>query len=197
MIMSYLGDDHRDWDLNIHAFQFAYNTAVHESLGVSPAYLNLGRDPCPIRNHRTTDDNNIVVDDHADRSGWIQRMDRMVELRDIVNQRIRRSSERYAAYYNDKRRNILFEVGDQVYKPTHVLSKKSEQVVGKLAPRYAGPFVISKVVTPVIVEMETPEGKYIGRSHVKFLKLVKRAENVRQRQADAIAWINALSITTT
>ena len=44
MITSFLEKDHRDWDVHLDEFLFAYNTAVHSSLKVSLAYLNLGHD---------------------------------------------------------------------------------------------------------------------------------------------------------
>ena len=54
MINSFLADDHRDWDLHLSELCFALTSAIHSSLGVSPAFLNLGRNPVPstlLRNH--------------------------------------------------------------------------------------------------------------------------------------------------
>ena len=47
MINSFLADDHRDWDLHLNELRFALNSTVHSPLGVSPAFLNLGRNPVP------------------------------------------------------------------------------------------------------------------------------------------------------
>ena len=47
MINSFLADDHRNWDLHLNELRFALNSAVHSSLGVSPAFLNLGRNHVP------------------------------------------------------------------------------------------------------------------------------------------------------
>ena len=44
MKVAFLTDDHRHWDLHLHEFRFAYNTAVHGSLKVTPAFLNFGRE---------------------------------------------------------------------------------------------------------------------------------------------------------
>lgn len=44
MIVVYLERDHRNWDLRLKEFRFAYNTAHHSSFGTTPAFLNLGRD---------------------------------------------------------------------------------------------------------------------------------------------------------
>ena len=43
MITSYLESNHRDWDLYVPELTYAYNTAVQESTGWSPAFLNFGR----------------------------------------------------------------------------------------------------------------------------------------------------------
>ena len=52
MIVAFLRDDHKEWDLHLHEFRFAYNTAVHGSLKVTPAFLNFGREPLPYRSLR-------------------------------------------------------------------------------------------------------------------------------------------------
>jgi len=44
MIIAFLDRDHRDWDVHLNDFRFAYNTAHHSSIGTSPAFLNLGRE---------------------------------------------------------------------------------------------------------------------------------------------------------
>ena len=43
MITPYLENNHRDWDLHVPVLTYAYNTAVQESTGWSPAFLILGR----------------------------------------------------------------------------------------------------------------------------------------------------------
>ena len=56
MIVAFLRDDHRDWDLHLHEFRFAYNTAVHGSLRVTLGSLNYGREPLPYRSLRNEAD---------------------------------------------------------------------------------------------------------------------------------------------
>lgn len=99
MTMSYVEDDHRERDKYIHEFQLACNTANHESLEVSPAFFNSGRDPRPMRCYGQ-DNDAVQIEVDVDRSSWVERMDRMVELKDIVNQNSHRASESYAMYYN-------------------------------------------------------------------------------------------------
>ena len=45
MINSYLTTDHRDWDEHLTEFSFALNSMVYSSTKLSPAFLNLGRNP--------------------------------------------------------------------------------------------------------------------------------------------------------
>ncbi len=43
MIASYVDNNHKHWDRHLVDFRFALNSAVHDTTGVSPAELNLGR----------------------------------------------------------------------------------------------------------------------------------------------------------
>jgi len=44
MIIAFLEQDHREWDVHLKDFHIAYNTAYHSSIGASPAFVNLGRE---------------------------------------------------------------------------------------------------------------------------------------------------------
>ncbi|CAB0038643.1 unnamed protein product [Trichogramma brassicae] len=52
MIASYVGANHRDWDKHLHELRHAMNTAVQSSTRVSPAFLNYGRHPRPVKSLR-------------------------------------------------------------------------------------------------------------------------------------------------
>ena len=52
MISTFVGADHRNWDTHIHEFRHAVNTATQASTKVSPAYLNFGRQPQPVKSLR-------------------------------------------------------------------------------------------------------------------------------------------------
>jgi len=44
MIGQYAEKDHRSWDEQLPALQFAFNTATHDATGYTPAYLLHGRE---------------------------------------------------------------------------------------------------------------------------------------------------------
>ncbi|CAB0043038.1 unnamed protein product [Trichogramma brassicae] len=52
MIASYVGANHRDWDKHLHELRHAMNTAIQSSTRVSPAFLNYGRHPRPVKSLR-------------------------------------------------------------------------------------------------------------------------------------------------
>ncbi|KAI2647074.1 Transposon Ty3-I Gag-Pol polyprotein [Labeo rohita] len=43
MISAYVGDNHRKWDQYLPEFRFAINSAIQETIGMSPAELHMGR----------------------------------------------------------------------------------------------------------------------------------------------------------
>ncbi|KAL7291585.1 hypothetical protein TKK_0014628 [Trichogramma kaykai] len=52
MISIFVKNDHWDWDLHVHEFRHAMNTAMQSSTKMSPAFLNYGRHPTPVKSLR-------------------------------------------------------------------------------------------------------------------------------------------------
>lgn len=75
-----------------------------------------------------------------------------------------------ATYYNLRRRDIVFNVGDLVLKRQHVLSSAAQNIAAKLASRFHGPFKISKILSPVVYELADLTDNIFGKMHVKDLK---------------------------
>lgn len=174
MIASYISADHREWDLRIAEFQFAYNTAVHSSLGVSPAFLNLGREPRPAQHLRRMLERDVAPN-APEREKWVARMSKLVEMRDLVTQKIREASEKQAKYYNRHRRDVTFHVGDRVYRRFRTLSKAVDNKTAKFVKRFTGPYEVTKIISPSVVELSSPNGQPAGRYHVKDLRFPKTA----------------------
>lgn len=66
MLASLLGENQREWDVLLEVIQFAYNTTVHTSLGVTPAFLNFAREPRrtgePLRDVNTDANSDETID---------------------------------------------------------------------------------------------------------------------------------------
>ena len=83
--MSYLENSHRDWDLQIPELRYAYNTAVQESTGWSPAFLNFGRQPPPPISLRRREEG--AAEEHAesaDIENWLTRMLALPDVQQIA-----------------------------------------------------------------------------------------------------------------
>ncbi|KMQ82687.1 Uncharacterized protein F44E2.2, partial [Lasius niger] len=130
MISQFVEDDHRAWDDHLPALQFAFNTAVHDATGYSPAYLNHGRKltaPHPAE---------ILLAAADEPSETFRRLQEAYEL---VRINLARAFQGQEKYYNLRRRAWRAQEGDWVWRRDHPLSKKVDDFNAKLAPKFIGP----------------------------------------------------------
>ena len=169
MIVSFLQKNHQDWDLHLHEFHFAYNSAVHGSLKVSPAFLNFGRQPIPYREFRKELERDIAKSP-PDRAAWLRRVERLNHLRDSISRHLEKAYESQAKYYDNKHRERSFAVGDLVLRRQRVLSSKGENIAAKLTEKFEGPFKIVKRLSPVVFRLVNDSGRFVGKEHIRHLK---------------------------
>ena len=167
MITAFVDRDHREWDVHVHEFRFAYNSAHHTSLQATPAFLNLGREPPPVGLYR---DEAAVEVERTEPAEWRERMERLEALQKWVVENLEAAQEKQAKYYNRRHRDRQFEVGEQVLKRHHVLSSGARHFSAKLARKFHGPFVIRRILSPVVYELADLTGGSIGKVHIKDLK---------------------------
>lgn len=79
-----------------------------------------------------------------------RRQEELSELRKNVSHRIRSIQERYIRKYDEHRKESTFKVGDQVYAKKMFVRPNENK---KLAPKYEGPFDITKVYTDNLVRI--------------------------------------------
>ncbi|XP_077277434.1 uncharacterized protein LOC143905733 [Temnothorax americanus] len=165
MIVAFVEKDHREWDKHLLRLRFAYNTASHSSLGTSPAFLNFGRELLPpdaLRNCRE----NVAEAEDGDPAEWSRRMAEMSAVREWVMENLEQANQQQAGRYNLRRRPRRFRVGDLVLRRQHVLSSAAQNIAGKLAPKFQGPFRIQRVISPVLYELERTDGSPVGKIYV-------------------------------
>lgn len=140
MIASYVGEHHQDWDKWLPEFRLAINTAVHETTGVAPALLALGRNiKGPLER---------LIKPIPDTSAY-DTLQKQQEIQEEVHRHIGVAKSRQARYYNARRRDVHFEVGDLVWVRAHPLSKAESKFSAKLAPRWLGPAKVEKRLGPI------------------------------------------------
>lgn len=169
MLASYVKDNHRSWDTLLQKVACAMRTGISETTGMSPYFVNFGREIVLSGPDHTPPK---VSDDPQLTSALRpeQRPDVLTKIFQDVRARIIKAQMRSAKNYNLRRRDERYSVGQRVWRKSYVLSDKINYVTAKLAPRYVGPLVVSKVVSPWTYELKELNGNNAGVWHAKDLK---------------------------
>jgi hypothetical protein len=73
--------------------------------------------------------------------------------------------------YNLHRYPNPYKVGDVVFYKNHPISHANRREAAKLMPRYKGPYIIERLLTPVSVSLRDPESaEIVTRAHISMLK---------------------------
>lgn len=169
IIATFVGEDHRDWDKHVHEFRHAVNTAVQSTTKMSPAFLNFGRQPHPVKSLRREVEREEEVQ-RLDPQIWACRMRRLDALRDLVAKFIDEGRVRQIKYYNRNKRKASFNVGDLVLCRTHKLSNAAQRFTAKLAPKYEGPYEILSKLSPTVYQLKVDNNRKIAKIHVSDIK---------------------------
>ncbi|KAL2083737.1 hypothetical protein ACEWY4_021510 [Coilia grayii] len=109
MISSYVGDQHNKWTQYLPEFRFALNSSVHETTGVSPAELHLGRklkspmDKLLLGRNPPPDTLRYDVEK------------RLRDLQEQVAETSKKAKQRQLCNYNKKRREVTYHEKDRVW----------------------------------------------------------------------------------
>ena len=87
-----------------------------------------------------------------------------------VTENLEQANQKQSHQYNLRRRHRAFKVTDLVLKRQRVLSSAAQNFAAKLAPRFEGPFRVKRVLSPLVYELEAPDGTSAGKHHMQDLK---------------------------
>ncbi|RXN36895.1 reverse ribonuclease integrase [Labeo rohita] len=138
MIASYVGQQHQSWDQWLPELRYAINTAQQETTGRTPAELMLGRQIYgPLERL-------IHIHPSPEQAAYTV-LERQHLLQQEVVRRMRMSQAKQAKYYNIRRKDVQFQLGDLVWLKTHPLSNAANKFTSKLAPKWEGPGIITNL----------------------------------------------------
>jgi transposase InsO family protein len=160
LLRAYVHPEHDNWASRLPVLEAAYNSAVHATTKQSPFYVNYGFEPLtPASLHLPQ-----AVPSSFD-SDARALLDSMRDIHQLVASELDLAKARAAEYANRSRRELTFAVGDKVRLSTqHVVL--GAQPSRKLRDRYAGPFTVTEVITPVSYRLQLPES--LSRLHPVF-----------------------------
>ena len=138
----------RSWDRYIPLMEFTYNNSYQSSIGMTLYEALYGRRCRTPMCWTELDEHKIIGPD------LVKDTEETVQ---IIQQRLKASSDRQKSYANLKIKDIEFEAGDKVFlkvsswkKILHFGRK------GKLSPRFIGPYEILERVGPVVYRLALP-----------------------------------------
>lgn len=169
MIVSFIDRDHRDWDKYLSEFRFAYNTAHHDTLKMSPAFLNHGHDLKPINEIRNKGKGPLTIE-MQDAIKWGEIMKKLQIMKDWIIENSDKAFQKQSRYYNKHHRDVTYCIGDLVLSRCRILSSKSKNIASKLNPKYVGPYKVTRILSPTVVELCDLSLNKLGKFHVQDIK---------------------------
>ncbi len=151
-IRAYVSPRHDDWDVWLPVLELALNNARNDSTGFSPFFLNHGRHAAmPIdRAVRTP----VVAGSNAAADQLVERI-----YTDVATARnnIRAAQQRQSLQANKHRREVTYEVGEQVLLSSEDHRMKlSDTSRRKFEAKYFGPFRICKKLSDHTYQLDLP-----------------------------------------
>ncbi|GFX01454.1 uncharacterized protein TNCV_1864281 [Trichonephila clavipes] len=134
MIANYVNEQHDTWDQFLREFPYAIRTAVNETTGETPVELFLGR-------KLITPFKKLVMVSN----GTEFAVGDIEKLFDEARGNTKAKHEKWAKYYDRRRRDVQIKVNDWVLVKTHPLSSAAQKVVAKFKPKFEGPYRVLEV----------------------------------------------------
>jgi hypothetical protein len=163
-----------DWESSLPFVEFSYNNSFQASIRMAPFEALYGQ-KC-----RTP----LAWSEVGERALFgpaiIEEAEERVEK---VRENLRIAQSRQKSYADKRRRELTFAVGDRVYRKVSPLrGTKRFLVKGKLAPRYVGPYQITKRIGSLAYQLALPETMAGVHPvfHVSQLKKSEKAVEAKQ-----------------
>lgn len=142
---------HDDWDKHLPALEFAHNDSVQASTGATPFFLNYGQHPRSILDVAYPSDSNqssqAALDVHQVVRSAVETAQKNMQV----------AQDRQAKNHDRKRRDIQFQVNDQVMLLSEGIQPPSaSSTAAKLQPKYYGPFPVKEVKSAVTYRLGLP-----------------------------------------
>jgi hypothetical protein len=169
VLTTFINKNHKKWDEYLPSTALALRTAISDTTGFSPSMMNLGREiSLPF-------DRNLeeFSDDFKSRLKYQSELvNKLVDVYAKAHKNISQSQISQQKYYNLRHKDVVFSVGDLVLRRSHDLSNKSKGIAKTFCMKWSGPFIIYKVLSPVLYELKlVASEESAGTCNVKDLKL--------------------------
>ncbi|KAG5898724.1 hypothetical protein JTB14_020918 [Gonioctena quinquepunctata] len=160
MLSMYVSENHRIWDEHIHEIACAIRTSRHETTKLTPYFVNFGRNMALSGDDYA--ESKLCECEEETQGVESSRNEKFRHMFLDVRKRLERAGEKSCERYNLRRRHVEYLPNQLVWKKNYVLSNASKYFSQKLAPRYVGPFLIYKKISPWMYELRDQAGNPKG-----------------------------------
>lgn len=174
MLIAYVSTNHRMWDQVLPKLGCAVRTATHEVTGLTPYFINFGREMILSgEDHKVRVRENDVVDgEPLAKEVMIHRSQALARVFQDVRLKLQQAYEKSKCRYDLRRRPVDFLPNQVVWRKNFVLSDAAKFFSAKLADKFVGPFMISRKLGRDSYELKDMAGKVLPgtwhSSHLKF-----------------------------
>lgn len=182
LIRSYIDEKQLKWDAYLPEFQFAINSSPQTSTGYSPNLLMFGRDVEPVRHIRrevevaNEEDEGPITD--VDYPSFVKSKAFIKDLHELVKRNQIKASQKQAFYYDKRRIDIKYAVGEKCFRRNFRASKAEAHYNASLDRPYCGPYVVAGQVSPVVYTLQDLQGNLEGNYHIKDLRKYSEEDEV-------------------
>jgi hypothetical protein len=149
MLRAYALEYGKSWDKSLPYVEFSYNNSYQASLKMVPFEALYGRKCRTPLYWNQTGESQVFGPE------VLQEAEKQVQ---IVRENMKTTQSRQKIYADNRRRELIFEVGDFVYlKVSPMRGMRRFKVKGKLSPCYIGPFNILERKGEVAYQLELPD----------------------------------------
>jgi hypothetical protein len=189
MIKAYLKDEDDDWDLHLGCLAAAYRATPHESTGLSPNLLMLGREvrlPVEVMLGSAAPNDEEDVTSYGEYVSKLR--DRMQHAHAVARKHLKGAAVRQKDAYDAKKSLHVYQPGDLVWYASQL---NQLHIAPKLRRPFEGPFVVTKRLNDLVYRLQFRKGgasrnvhhnklkPYSGRVVLKWAKAAVQKANRR------------------
>jgi hypothetical protein len=152
--------DRRHWDLLLKLASWVHNSSYHDVLKASPYEIVFGIKPHISKMWIPSKIDEI--DEHQLQEYFGLKKEKLERLREAAKNAISRSQERFLLKQGAKKPAPKFVIGQLVLVKQHRASK--------WAPRYDGPFIITKIISENTVELKRKDSEQKDTVHIDYIR---------------------------
>ena len=169
-ISGYLHDNHRLWDVHLPKIAQAIRLATHVATGKSPSFLTFGRLVPTAGNFYGPIPPGIETPPEVSSpEKYTHEIKKLAAVYPHIWDNLKAAHSRATKHYNLRRREVIYRVGDKVWKKNVVLSSAVDYFSSKLAPKFI-PCEVTQRVGNLVYRLQDKDGNDLGNWHVKDLK---------------------------